>query len=62
MLAEYKKKTNVGIGVGLLMQIGGNVLMGSGTDTIQDCCALARVSGLSRLAAAWSMISVAASC
>ena len=48
MLAEYKQKTNVGLGVGLLMQIGGNVLMGSGT-------ALAPVIGLLLLLGGWGV-------
>ncbi|MDF1843523.1 MAG: hypothetical protein P1U77_18960 [Rubripirellula sp.] len=31
MLAEYKQKTNIGIGVGLLMQIAGNFVSGGTT-------------------------------
>lgn len=48
MLAEYKQKTNVGIGGGLLMQIGGNVLMGSGTG-------LASVMGLLLMLGGWGV-------
>lgn len=31
MLAEYKKKTNIGVGVGLLFQVIGRVLMTDGS-------------------------------
>lgn len=33
MLAEYKKKTNVGVGFGILASIVGSFLVGGGVDT-----------------------------
>jgi len=30
MLSEYKRKTNIGVGIGLILQIIGNVLAGPG--------------------------------
>jgi uncharacterized membrane protein len=30
MLSEYKRKTNIGVGIGLVLQIIGNVLAGPG--------------------------------
>ena len=57
MLAEYKQKTNIGIGVGLLMQIGGNVLMGSGTGLASVMGLLLLLGGLGVFV--WGTISYA---
>jgi hypothetical protein len=42
MLAENKRNTNIGVGVGLILQIAGQVLIGS-TDPIRAMAALALI-------------------
>ena len=45
MLAEYKTQTNIGLGVGLLFQFIGNVLIGSGSGTLPTLGLLLLLTG-----------------
>jgi hypothetical protein len=46
MLPEYKKTTNIGVGIGIILLIGGTVMYRSDSEVMAPIGALVRLAGL----------------